>query len=115
MAQAIMRSLAVNAAKGQHRAQRLFAELLASTENANQALHDEWLDTAMTYKIKWELELPRRARLGIADLPDPLPHPDHVIIDMRQGIARIVGPSTKEEKTEWDMWVARKPEVPLVS
>ena len=57
MAQAIMRSLAVNAAKGQHRAQRLFAELLSATETANRALHNEWLDTAMTYKIEWDREL----------------------------------------------------------
>ena len=108
MAQAIMRSLAVNAAKGQHRAQRLFSELLASTENANRALHDQWLDTAMTYKIEWDKELDRRARLGIIDLPDPLPHSDHVIIDIREGTAHIRGPATREEKAEWDMWTARK-------
>lgn len=108
MAQAIIRSLAVNAAKGQHRAQRLFAELLASTENANRALHDAWLDTATTYKIEWERELDRRARLGITDLPEPLPHPDHVVIDLRKGTAHIIGPATKEEKAEWEMWMARK-------
>jgi len=38
MAQAIIRLLAVNAAKRRHRAQRLFAELLATTENANRLL-----------------------------------------------------------------------------
>ena len=108
MAQAIIRSLAVNAAKGQHRAQRLFAELLASTENANRALHDEWLNTAMTYKVEWERELERRARLGITGLPEPLPHPDHVRIDLREGTARVIGPATREEKAEWDMWMARK-------
>lgn len=37
MAQAIIRSLAVNAAKGQHRAQRIFAELLAVTERAGRS------------------------------------------------------------------------------
>lgn len=36
MAQAIMRSLAVNAAKGQQRAQRLFTTLLAATELENR-------------------------------------------------------------------------------
>lgn len=52
MAQAVIRSLAVNAAKGQHRAQRLFAELLAGTETANRRLHDEWLNAAMSYKVE---------------------------------------------------------------
>lgn len=108
MAQAVMRSIAVNAAKGQSRAQRLFAQLLAETESANRALYSEWLDTAMTYKIEWERELDRRARFGITDLPEPLPHPDHVVINLREGTARIVGPATKEEKAEWDMWMSRK-------
>ena len=111
MAQAVIRSLAVLAAKGQHRAQRLFAELLSHTERANRALHDEWLDVAMTYKIEWERELDRRQRHGITGLPEPLPHPDHVRIDLRKGTAAIVGPATKEEKAEWDLWHSRKKEI----
>ncbi len=47
MAQAVVRSMAVNAEKGQHRAQRLFAEMLSSTERQNKALADEWLGTAI--------------------------------------------------------------------
>lgn len=49
MAQAVVRSLAVNAAKGNQRAQRLFTQILAATETANKRLHDEWLDTAITW------------------------------------------------------------------
>lgn len=101
IAQAVIRSLGVKAVKGDHRSQRLFAELLGATERADKMLADEWLDVAMTYKIEWEREFDRRARFGITDLPPPLPHPDHV---------RIVGPSTKEEKAEYDKWVARKAE-----
>ena len=108
IAQAVLRSLAVNAVKGQHRSQRLFAELLSSVETANRTLHNEWLNTAMEYKIKWDQELARRERLGIINAPEPLPHPDHVLIDVREGTARIVGPATREEKAEWDHWVSRK-------
>ncbi|MEJ6707292.1 MAG: DUF5681 domain-containing protein [Amylibacter sp.] len=107
MAQAVVRALAINAAKGQHRAQRLFSELLSSTERQNKALNDEWLDTAMTYKIEWDRELERRARLGIEG-PEPLPHPDHIKIDMQRGTARVAGPSTKEEKAELDKWFEKK-------
>ena len=85
MAQAVIRSLAVNAAKGNQRAQRLFTELLFTTERENKRLHDEWLDVAITYKIEWERELARRERLGIAAGPEPLPHPDHVVINIRTG------------------------------
>ncbi|MBA3326617.1 MAG: hypothetical protein H0T41_15570 [Rhodobacteraceae bacterium] len=107
MAQAIIRSLAVNAVKGQHRAQRLFSELLTMTERQNKALHDEWMETAITYKVEWERELARRASLGVTG-PAPLPHPDHIVIDLRRGTANIVGPATKEEKAEYDMWSERK-------
>jgi hypothetical protein len=108
MAQAVVRAMAVNAAKGQHRAQRLFAELLSGTERQNKALADEWLNTAIDYKVQWDRELDRRRRLGITNLPDPLPHPDQVIIDMNTGRAHIEGPATKEEVAQVQMWRERK-------
>jgi len=107
MAQAVIRALAVNAAKGNQRAQRLFTDLLSTTERENKKLHDEWLDTAMTYKIEWERELTRRDRLGIID-DDPIPHPDHVQIDFVTGEVAIKGPWTKEQKAELEMWRKRK-------
>jgi len=108
MAQAIVRSMAVNAAKGQHRAQRLFAELLAGTESARRMLNDRWLETAIEYKVEWDKELLRRERLGIVDLPEPLPHPDHVEINLTEGTARVICPSTREEKAAFDDLVANK-------
>ena len=95
--------------KGNQRAQRLFTQILASTENANKRLHDEWLDTAITYKIEWEREIERCKRQGI-EPPSPLPHPDNITIDMRTGAVRINGPMTKEEKVEWEWMRERKQE-----
>lgn len=108
MAQAVIRALAVNAAKGQHRAQRLFAELLSDTERQNKALADEWLNTAMEYKVEWERELRRREALNITHLPPPMPHPDQVKIDMRTGTAWIQGPCTKEEVEQLELWTRRR-------
>lgn len=108
MAQAVVRSLAVNAAKGLHRSQRLFAEMLSATERQNKELADEWFSTALDYKIEWERELDRRRRLGITDLPEPVPHPDQVKIDMHTAEARIKGPATKEEKAQLELWLERK-------
>jgi hypothetical protein len=108
MAQAVVRSMAVNAAKGQHRAQRLFAEMLSSTERQNKALADEWLNTAIEYKIEWERELQRRESLGITNLPPPIPHPDQVRINMKTGLARVVGPVTREQVVQIEMWQERK-------
>ncbi|WP_022698123.1 DUF5681 domain-containing protein [Euryhalocaulis caribicus] len=109
MAQAVMRSLAVNAAKGDHRSQRLFSELLSHTERQNKALHDEWLETAINYKVEWERELDRREKLGI-EVPLPIPHPDDIEIDMRTGGVLVKGPMTKEQKAELDKWKVRKAE-----
>ncbi|MEM6901120.1 MAG: hypothetical protein AAF583_15295, partial [Pseudomonadota bacterium] len=62
----------------------------------------------MDYKIEWERELDRRARLGITDLPDPIPHPDHVRIDINTGHAWVAGPFTKEEKAQLDEILAKR-------
>lgn len=102
IAQAVLRSLAVNAVKGQHRSQRLFAELLAGVETANKVLHDTWFSTALDYKIAWDGELQRRERLGIVGAPEPLPHPDHIRFDLNRGTVSIRGPKTKDEKVKYD-------------
>lgn len=105
IAQAVMRSVAHSALKGRVSAQRLFAELLTSVETRDRELNAAWLSTAIDYKVQWERELDRRQRLGITHLPDPVPHPDHVVVDPRQGTARIIGPATKEEKRLYDAGV----------
>lgn len=101
MAQAVVRSLAVNAAKGNQRAQRLFTQLLSSVERDNKRLHDEWFNTALDYKLAWERELERRATFKI-NAPLPIPHPDDIVVDLQAGTIRVTGPMTKEEKVKWD-------------
>jgi Family of unknown function (DUF5681) len=105
MAQAVLRSLAHGAVKGKISAQRLFAELLSSVEARERELNNAWLNTAIDYKVQWEREMQQRQRLGITNLPDPLPHPDHIYVDLRKGTARIIGPATKEEKRFYDAGV----------
>ena len=109
MATAVVRALAVSAARGNNRAALLFTDLLQTTERENKALHDEWLQTAIEYKVEWERELDRRKHLGII-APDPLPHPDHVVIDMNTGRVRITGPFTKEDIPKWEQMRQRKQE-----
>jgi len=108
MAQAVMRSMAVNAAKGQHRAQRLFAELLSATERQNLERDLRNLEAAIEYKQAWERELDRRRLNNITHLPDPIPHPDHLIVDIRNGTIRVVGPMNTEEKEKLRLWAENK-------
>jgi hypothetical protein len=109
MAHAILRSLAVAAAKGQPRAQRLFTELLVAAERSNKALHDEWLETAIDFKVEWEKEFRRCDQLGLPR-PAPIPHPDDIVINMKTGGVLIKGPMTREEKVKWDRVRERKKE-----
>jgi len=77
MAQAVIRSLAQNAVKGNERAQRLFTELVSTSEK----MFAGRVDVAINYKVEWDRELERRKALGIV-APDPIPHPDHIVVDL---------------------------------
>ncbi|MBC7103400.1 MAG: hypothetical protein H5U13_09310 [Parvibaculum sp.] len=101
MAEAVIRSIGLNAAKGDKRSQKMFTELLRTVEMENKALYDEYLKTMIEYKSAGEKEIERCKRLGI-DPPEMLPHPDHIHIDMRTGEAVVRGPFTRDEKKIWD-------------
>lgn len=101
IAEAVIRSIGLNAAKGDKRSQKMFTELLRTVEMENKALYDEYLKTMIEYKSAGEKEIERCRRLGI-DPPEMLPHPDHIHIDMRTGEAVVRGPFTREEKKIWD-------------
>jgi hypothetical protein len=75
----------------------MFTALLQATEKERKAEHDLTLETAIEYKTHWEDELERRTALGIVG-PDPIPHPDDVIINVKTGEVHITGPVTKQEK-----------------
>ena len=101
MAQAVMRSIAVNAVRGDQRSQKMFTDLVNTTEAKNKKLHDEYLQTMIDYKLSWEEEIERHIIMGLRP-PEPVPHPDHIQIDLATGQVRITGPFTKEEKVKWD-------------
>lgn len=113
MAQAVIRSIAVNAAKWQHRAQRLFSQLLGTTEAARKKLHGAYFETALTYKVEWDRELQRRAAQGITTLPEPLPHPDQIVLDMDTGAVQLKGPLTCEKKAKLDAWKVKAHDVEI--
>jgi hypothetical protein len=96
----VMRSLGVNAARGQLRSQQAFTKLVFETERDRKAQVDQTLE-AIKYKNNWERELDRRKQLGVTGR-EPLPHPDDVHIDPNTGEVSIKGPKNKAEKAEWD-------------
>ncbi len=98
---AIVRSVALSAAKGDQKSQRMILELLQGVERENKALHDAWLETVIEYKTSWERELHRRETQNLSGL-EPFPHPDDIEIDLKAGQVKFLGPMTKDDKVKWD-------------
>jgi hypothetical protein len=58
----------------------------------------------------WEEALERRKRQGLTG-PEPIPHPDDIIIDLVTGEVTLKGPLTKEQKDAQDQLVAMRPKI----
>ena len=99
--QAILRSVAVSAAKGNSRAQRLFIDLLKSVEEEHSELRLERDQALLEMKAQGEAELERRKQLKISG-SDLFPHPDDIIYNPNTGRVGLIGPRTKEEVELWD-------------
>jgi hypothetical protein len=107
--QAVFRAMGVAALKGNRFAQKALAELVQKVEQDHRDIQYANLEAFTDYKVQLNREIERCKRLGLPD-PEPLPHPDDVIIDYRQGTFRIAGPITKEEKATWDKMIERRDE-----
>jgi hypothetical protein len=96
MITAVLRAVAMNAARGNNRAAGLFTTLVSKTEAENHKLMRETFGSAIDYKQAWTKELARRDRLGLK-LPEPVPHPDDIVLDARTMEVKFKGPMTREE------------------
>lgn len=107
--QAAVRALAISAMKGSRLSQRALAELVRTVEDRKSSEQMTAMENAFEYQQKWRAELERRRTLGIV-LPDPVPQPEDIIIDMRTGHVRTEGPLAEREKKSWDERLARRAE-----
>ena len=107
--QAAVRALAISAMKGSRLSQRALAELVRAVEDRKSDERLTMMENAFEYKQKWTEELARRKRNEINE-PDPIPHPDDIIIDMRTGHVKTEGPLDELEKKAWDERLARRDE-----
>jgi hypothetical protein len=99
--QAFIRKVAVAAANGNTRALQTYLNLLIGVEADRRVATMEMLKTAVEYK-HWGRVLAARARSG-ATGPEPVPHPDDVLIDYETGEVRFDGPVDEEQRAaqEW--------------
>ena len=82
--------------QGNNRAAYLLTTLVSKTETENYKLARSAFKSVLNYKDVWAKELARRKRLGLK-LPDPIPHPDDIIIEAQKMEFKIKGPWTKDD------------------
>src|SRR5690606_19759282 len=97
----------VSAMKGNRLAQKTIAEMVQRTEAAHHQSKYELFSTMFEYKRRWDGEIERCRSLGLPD-PQPIPHPDDIILDVDTGDVQFRGPKTKEEKQRLDEFLARR-------
>jgi hypothetical protein len=92
------------------RAQQNYLNLLIGAEADRRVANVEMLKTAVDYKEHWHHVLAERARKGTTG-PEPVPHPDEVIIDYETGNIRIDGPVMEDQKQARDQLRAMWPKL----
>lgn len=107
--QAVFRAMGVAAMKGNRFVQKTLAEMVAKMEADHHASRMELFGTMLEYKHKWDQEIERCRRAGIP-APEPLPHPDDIILNPHNGDVKILGPQTKEHKQQLEVALARRAE-----
>lgn len=107
--QAVFRAMGVSAMKGNRFAQKTLAEMVAKMEADHHATKFELFSAMFDYKHKWDDEIQRCRRLGLSE-PDPIPHPDDIILNPDTGDVHILGPKTKEQKQQLEKALARRAE-----
>lgn len=98
MMQATVRRTFADAIRGRARAQELILRQMAQFSSADQALEAEFIKSMMEAKASGEMELARRARLGLKNEPELVPHPDDILIDPETGTVSVRGLYSEEER-----------------
>lgn len=101
MVQAALRSLAVNAAKGDFKAQKMFLTHVQTIEARREANISEAVAIWIEYKKNWRAEFEHCDALG-KKRREPLPHPDEIEMDTSTREIIFNGPVDEIEKVKWD-------------
>lgn len=99
--QAVFRAMGVAAMKGNRFAQKTMAELITGLEQRDAEARSELFGNALDYKREWSDAI-EHCKENSLPIPEPIPHPDDIIINPNTGDVRILGPQTKEQKTHYD-------------
>jgi hypothetical protein len=95
IAKAALRSLAVNAAKGQTRSQKILFDLIAKTEALKHKEYDDNLKSYIEYHAVYKL-CEEQSKLHGLPMLEMLPHPDDLRFDEETGRIIKFGPVSEE-------------------
>lgn len=107
--QAVFRAMGVSALKGNRFAQRTLTELVTRLESRDAESRFELFGNAMEYKHRWSEAIKAAEEQG-RPIPEPLPHPDDIILEPGSGGVRILGPQTPEQKAHYEKAISRREE-----
>ena len=110
IAQAVIRSVFVSAAQGNHRSQKLATDITTTVEKQVAAKKEALINSVVEYKVEANIELARREHLDVTGL-DIVPHPDDIYINHKTGEVEVNGPSTYREKKSLDKLCAFRKEL----
>jgi hypothetical protein len=71
---------------------------MSQISQADEALETEFTKTLIEAKVYGEEELERRARLGLTDEPELVPHPEDIHIEFQTGNIKVRGLQSKEDR-----------------
>jgi Family of unknown function (DUF5681) len=107
--QAVFRAMGVSAMKGNRFVQKTLADMVSKMETEHHASKFELFGRAIDYKQNWESAIEHARNNGLPE-PEPLPHPDDIILDTNTGDIKIQGPSNKEQKQRLEEALTRRAE-----
>lgn len=98
---AVHRSIWASAVKGNRGAQRLYTDMVQKIENSDRQSRAQSIEESISYKYRCERAI-KAAKAAGNEVPEPVPHPDDMVIDHLLCSVSICGPTTDAEKVEWD-------------
>ncbi len=99
--QAVFKSLVLNAAQGKVGAQKLLLSHLIPLEKQDEVEKLEFFEAAQNYKERAYQEIGHCKKQG-RPVPDILPHPDEIELNLSTGEAIFHGPVNREDLQLWE-------------
>ena len=109
MIQAVLRSMGVAAVKGSHKAQTTLANMVQAVQAKDRETLLKLMETVVKYKADWQATCEDYDHRG-EPRPEPVPHPDEMVVDFNTGHVKFNGPMTQDAKAHWDKILARRQE-----